>query len=69
MGLHRPLVSVHSTHSGIHVLILVSFAMEYFAGDPFVPRKVVRVILIVRREEPVFDTVVVEALVEGFVVE
>ena len=43
--------------------------MEYLAGDPFVPRKVARVILIVRREEPVFDTVVVEALVEGFVVE
>jgi len=43
--------------------------MEYLAGDPFVPRKVVRVILIVRREEPVFDTVVVGAVVEGFVAE
>jgi hypothetical protein len=60
------LVSVHSIHSGIHVLILVSFATEYSAGDPFVPRKVVRVILIVRREELVLDTV---ALVEGFVAE
>jgi hypothetical protein len=43
--------------------------MEYLAGDPFVPRKVVRVILIVRREELVFDIVVVEVLVERFVAE
>jgi hypothetical protein len=43
--------------------------MEYSTGVPFAQRKVVRVILIVGREEPVFDTVVVEGVVEGFVAE